>query len=145
VSELVWSQHSRPRLHNRLTLRRPSRTLGMRVATQVTMRVVVTTPLTVTPSLASELEPPPLPGTLTSTLLWSGTSAMGLTRLSMWWKELDDSNDGWMTLDTCKQRCKSPSTHRPTRCTPYLDTLGLTLMLKSCKDFSLGEVPGALV
>jgi hypothetical protein len=46
----------------------------MVVATQVTMRVVVTTPHTGTPSLASELEPPPLPGTLTGTLLWSGTS-----------------------------------------------------------------------
>jgi hypothetical protein len=37
------------------------------------MRVVVTTPHTVTPSLASELEPPLLLGTLTGTLLWSGT------------------------------------------------------------------------
>jgi hypothetical protein len=61
----------------------PQWTLGMGVATRVTMRVVVTTPLTVTPSLASETEPPPLPGTLTGILLWSGTSVMGLTRLSM--------------------------------------------------------------
>jgi hypothetical protein len=37
------------------------------------MRVVVTTPLTITPSLAFESEPPPLPGTLTGTLRWSGT------------------------------------------------------------------------
>jgi hypothetical protein len=43
--------------------------MGMGVATWVTMRVVVTTPLTVTLTLASELEPPPLLGTLTSTLL----------------------------------------------------------------------------
>jgi hypothetical protein len=43
----------------------------MGVATWVTMRVVVTTPLTVSPSLASESEPPPLPVTLTGTLLWS--------------------------------------------------------------------------
>jgi hypothetical protein len=62
------------------------------------MRVVVTTPLTVTPSLASEPKPLPLPGTLTGMLLWSGTSVMGLTRLSAWWKGLDDSSDGWMTL-----------------------------------------------
>jgi hypothetical protein len=53
----------------------------MGVATGVTIRVVVTTPLTVTPSLASEPEPPPLLGTLTSTLLWSSTSVVGLTRL----------------------------------------------------------------
>jgi hypothetical protein len=72
----------------------PSGTLGMGVATWVTMRVVVTTPLMVTPSLASELEPPPQPGTLTGTLLWSGTSVMGLTRLSVWWKGLNDSSDG---------------------------------------------------
>jgi hypothetical protein len=39
------------------------------VATRVTMRVVVTSPLTVTPSLASEPEPLPLLGTLTGTLL----------------------------------------------------------------------------
>jgi hypothetical protein len=56
----------------------------MGVATRVTMRVVVATPLMVTPSLASEPEPPPLPGTLTGMLLWSGTSVMGLTRLSVW-------------------------------------------------------------
>jgi hypothetical protein len=61
---------------------KPSGALGMGVATRVTMRVVVITSLKVTPSLASELEPPPLPGTLTGTLLWSGTSVMGLTRLS---------------------------------------------------------------
>jgi hypothetical protein len=51
----------------------------MRVATRVTMGVVVTTPLTVTPSLGSEPEPLPLPGTRTGTLHWSGTSVMGLT------------------------------------------------------------------
>jgi hypothetical protein len=113
TGELVWRQHSRPRLHRRLTLRSPSGTLGMGLATRVTMRVVVTILLTVTPSLASELEPPPLPGTLTGTLLWSGTSVMGMTRLSTQWKGSNDSSDGWMTLRTCKQRCKLPSTHRP--------------------------------
>jgi hypothetical protein len=82
VGELVWRQHSRPPLHHRLTLRSPSGTLSMGVATRVTMRVVVTTPLPVTLSLASELEPLPLPGTLTGTPLWSGTSVMRLTRLS---------------------------------------------------------------
>jgi hypothetical protein len=85
----------------------------MGVATQVTMRVLVTTPLTVTLSLASELEPPPLPGTLTGMLLWSGTSFMRLTRLSARWKGSDDLSDGWMTLHMCKRRCKPPSTHRP--------------------------------
>jgi hypothetical protein len=48
------------------------------VATQVTMRVVVITTLKGTPSLASKLGPPPLP----DIVLWSGTSVMGLTRLS---------------------------------------------------------------
>jgi hypothetical protein len=112
AGELAWRQHSRPRLHHRLTLMSPSGTLGMGVATQVTMRAVITTPLTVTPSLASEPQPPPLPGTSTGTLLWSGTPVMGLTRLSARWKGSDDSSDGWMTLHTCKRRCKPPSTHR---------------------------------
>jgi hypothetical protein len=82
MSEHAWRQHSRPRLHRRLTLRSPSGTLGMGVTTQVTMRVVVITPLKDTPSLAYEPEPPPLSGTLTGMLIWSGTSVMGLTRLS---------------------------------------------------------------
>jgi hypothetical protein len=83
------------------------------VPTQVTMRVIVITPLKVTPSLASKPEPPSLPGTMTGMLLWTGTLVMGLTRLIAWWKGSDDSSDGWMTLHTCKQRCKPPSTHRP--------------------------------
>jgi hypothetical protein len=82
AGELVWRQHGIPRLHRRLTLRSPSGTLSMGLATRVTMWVVVTLPLTVTPSLAAELEPLPLPGTLTGTLLWSGMSVMRLTRLS---------------------------------------------------------------
>jgi hypothetical protein len=85
----------------------------MGVATRVTKRVVVITPLKVTPSLASEPKPPPLTGTLTGTLFWSGMSVMGLTRLSVRYEGLDDSSDEWMTLHTCKWRCKSPSTHRP--------------------------------
>jgi hypothetical protein len=48
----------------------------MGVATRVSMRVVVTTPLTATLSLTSEPEPPPLPGTLTGMTLWSGTIRM---------------------------------------------------------------------
>jgi hypothetical protein len=103
AGELVW----------RLTLRSPSGALGMGVATRVTMRVVVTTPLTVTPSLDSELETLLLAGTLTSTVLWSGMSVMGLIRLSARWKGSDDFSDRWMTLHTCKRRCKPPSTHRP--------------------------------
>jgi hypothetical protein len=75
--------------------------------------VVVTTPLTVTLSLAFEPKPLPLPGTLTGTSLWSSTSVMGLTRLSARWKGLDDSSDEWMTLHTYKWRCKPPLTHRP--------------------------------
>jgi hypothetical protein len=60
MGELAWRQHSRPRLHRRLTLRSPSGTLGMGVATRVTMRMVVITPLKVTPRLAFEPEPLPL-------------------------------------------------------------------------------------
>jgi hypothetical protein len=85
----------------------------MGLATQVTMIMVVTIPLTVTLSIASEPKPPPLPGTLTGMLLCSGTLVMGFTRLSVWWKGLDDLSDRWMTLHTCKRRCKPPSTHRP--------------------------------
>jgi hypothetical protein len=112
-SELVWRQHSRPRLHRRLALNSPSGTLGMEVATRVTRRVVVSSPPTLSPSLASVPGPPPLSGTLTSTLLWSGTSIMRLTNLSARWKGFDDTSDGWMILHTCKQRCKFSSTHRP--------------------------------
>jgi hypothetical protein len=113
IGEFAWRQHSKPRQHHKLTLRSPSGTLGIGVATRVTMRVVVTTPLMVTLSLASEPEPPPLLGTPTNTLLWSGTLVMRLARLSAWWKGSDDSSDGWMTLHTCKWRCKPPLTHRP--------------------------------
>jgi hypothetical protein len=93
MGELTCRQHSRPQLHHRLTLRSPSGTLAMGVATPVTMRVVVTIPLTVTPCLASEPESPPLLGTLTGMLLWCGTLVMGLTRLSARWKGSDDLND----------------------------------------------------
>jgi hypothetical protein len=139
ASELVWRQHSRPRLHRRLTLKSPRGTLSMGVATRVSRRVVVTTALTVTPSLASEPEPLPLAGTLT------GTSVMELTRLSTWWKGSDNLSNRWMTLHTCKWRCKPPLTHRPAWCTTSSVTSGLTLMLKSYKDLSLGEVPSAHV
>jgi hypothetical protein len=70
----------------------------MGVATRVTMRVAVTTSLTVTPCLAYEPEPPPLPGTLTGMPLWSGTLIMWLTRMSSRWKGSEDSSIGWMTL-----------------------------------------------
>jgi hypothetical protein len=65
ASVFAWRPHSRPRLHCRLTLWSPSGTLGMGVATRVTMRVVVITPLKGTPKLASEPEPSPLLGNLT--------------------------------------------------------------------------------
>jgi hypothetical protein len=140
TGEVAWRQYNRPQLHCKLTLRSPSGTLGMGVATRVIMRVVVTTPLTVTLSLSSEPKPLPYSGyheggiyypshgypnpTLrvetsasamypTGTLLWSSTSVMRLTRLSAWWKGSNDSSIGWMTLHMCKRRCKPPSTHRP--------------------------------
>jgi hypothetical protein len=77
TGELAWRQHSRPRLHRRLTLRCPGGTLDMRVATRVTMRAVVITPLMVIPGQVSEPEPPRPLRTLTGTLLWRGTSVMG--------------------------------------------------------------------
>jgi hypothetical protein len=85
----------------------------MGVAAQVTMRVVVITPLMVTPSLASEPEPLPLSGTLTGMLFWSGTSVMWLTRMSVRYKGSDDSSNEWVTLHMCKWTSKPPSTHRP--------------------------------
>jgi hypothetical protein len=112
TGKLVWRHHSRPRLHRRLTLKSPNGTLGMGLATSVTMRMVGTIPLMVIPSLASEPEAPSLSGTLTGTLLWSGTPVMGLIRLSVRWKGSNDSSDRWMTLHMCKWRCKLPSTHR---------------------------------
>jgi hypothetical protein len=57
----------------------------------------------------------------------------------------DDSSDGWMTLQLCKRNCKHPSTPRPACCSTSSVTLGLSLMLKSCKDLSLGEMSGAQV
>jgi hypothetical protein len=100
AGKLIWRHHNRLRLHRSLTLRSPSGTLGMGVATWVTVRVVVTTPLTVTPSLASEPEPLPLSRTWTGTPLWCGTSVMGLTRPSAQWKGSEDSSIRWMTLHT---------------------------------------------
>jgi hypothetical protein len=113
ASELAWRQHSRPRLHRRLTLRCPGGTLDMRVATRVTMKAVVTTPLMVIPGQVSEPKPPRLLRTLTSTLLWRGTSVMGLTKLSAQQRGSDNSSDGWMTLQPCKWKCKHPLTHIP--------------------------------
>jgi hypothetical protein len=82
TGEIVGRQHNTTRLQRSLTLKSPNGTLGMRVAIRVTARVVVNTPLVVTLSQASELEHPPSLGTLTGTLLWKGTSVMGLTKLS---------------------------------------------------------------
>jgi hypothetical protein len=96
----------------------------------------ITIPLIVTLSLASEPEPPLLPGTLTRTLPCSGTSVMWLTKLSARWRGSDNSSNGWMTLHTCKWRCKLPSTRRLAWCMTSSVTLGLTLMLKSCKGSS---------
>jgi hypothetical protein len=112
TGKLVWRHHSRPRLHRRLTLRSPNGTLGMGLASSVTMRMVGTIPLTVIPSLASEPKALSLSGTLTDTLFWSGTPVMGLIRMSVRWKGSNDSSDRWMTLHMCKRRCKLPSTHR---------------------------------
>jgi hypothetical protein len=72
----------------------------MGVATRVTMMLVVTTPITVTLSLAFEPEPPPLSGTLIGTVRWNGTPVMGLTMLCALWKGSEDLSIGCMTW-TC--------------------------------------------
>jgi hypothetical protein len=113
AGELVGRQHIMTRLHRRLTLRSISGTLGVRVAIRVTTRVVVNTPLMVTPGQASKLETLPPLGTQTGTLLWRGTSVMGQTKLSMWQRGSDDSSDRYMILQLCKQKCKHPLTYRP--------------------------------
>jgi hypothetical protein len=107
--EVVQQTTTTPQAHPQ----EPSGTLGMGVTTRVTMRVVLTNPLTVTLSPASEPEPPLLIGTLTGAPFWSDTSVMGFTRLSARWKGSKDLSIGWMTLHACKRRCKPPSTHRP--------------------------------
>jgi hypothetical protein len=70
----------------------------MGLATRVTMRVVVTIPLMVTPSLASKLESPPLPGTLTGTLLWSDTSVMGMDDFAHVQMEMQASIDSQTSM-----------------------------------------------
>jgi hypothetical protein len=62
---LAWRQHSRRPPHHRLTLRKLSGTLGMRVHTRSTRRAVVLTALTVLSGSAMEEELPPLCGTPT--------------------------------------------------------------------------------
>jgi hypothetical protein len=129
VVQLAWRQHSRPQLHRRLPLRNPSGTLGMGVATRVTMRVVVTTPLMVTPSLASKPEPLPLLGTWTGTPLWSGTSVMGIGRLE---HQMDD----FAHVQTEMQASIDSQT---SMMHDSLVISELTLMFKSFKDLSLGR------
>jgi hypothetical protein len=108
AGELVWRQHSRQQLHHRLTLRSPLGT-GYGGGYSGHHEGGSYYPSHGYP----EPEPPPLPGTVTGTPLRSGTSIMGLTRLSARWKGSDYSSIGWLTLHTCKQRCKPPSIHRP--------------------------------
>jgi hypothetical protein len=70
----------------------------MGLATRVTMRVVVTIPLMVTPSLASKLESLPLLGTLTGTLLWSDTSVMGMDDFAHVQMEMQASIDSQTSM-----------------------------------------------
>jgi hypothetical protein len=75
---------------------------------------------------------------------WNGWTSSP-HRLDYWlgkslWRGSDDSSDGWMTLQFCKWKCRHPSTHRPASCMTSLITSRLTMMLKSCKDLSLGEM-----
>jgi hypothetical protein len=52
---------------------------------------------------------------------------------------LDDSSEGQMTLQLCKQKYKHPLSHRPAWWMTSSVTSELTLMLKSCKYLSLGR------
>jgi hypothetical protein len=105
-------------LYGRKAIQLPNTALRLYSCESLTLQFdrmgeVVTIPLTVTPSLASELEPPSLPGTLTGMLIWSSTSVVWLTKLSTRWRGSVNSSDGWMTLQMFKQRCKLPSTRTP--------------------------------
>jgi hypothetical protein len=71
-----------------------------------------------------------------SSELLVGENSMEGNRWLEWW--MDD-------FATVQWKCKHPSTHIPAWCMTSSVTSGLTLMLKSCKDLSLGKVPGAHV
>jgi hypothetical protein len=98
----VGPPHTRGRAHMEVAL-------GMGVAARVTMRVVVTTPLTDTPSLVSELEPPPLPDTLTGMPFgaihqlwgWPGWAYGGRDRTTR-------ASNGWL----CRCANRDASLHR---------------------------------
>jgi hypothetical protein len=117
----------------------PSGTLGMGVAFRGIRRVVVHTILTVPLGQAKESEPPPLPCSSTCSTPSRGILVTGWAKQNMRWRGLDGSRARWMSLSACKQRYTCPSTRRPAYCTTSSTTLTSTVMLKSCKDLSLGE------
>jgi hypothetical protein len=119
----------------------PSGTLGMGIAFRDIKRVVVQTILTVPLGQAAEPEPPLLSSSPTGTTPSRGISVMGWTKQNTWWRGSDGSRVGSTSSSACRLRYTRSSTHRPTCCTASSTTSALTLMLKSCKDLSLGEGP----
>jgi hypothetical protein len=56
-----------------------------------------------------------------------------------WWRGSDGSNTWWRDRDVLRRCCIPPSTHRLALSTTSSVTMASNLMLKSCKDLSLGE------
>jgi hypothetical protein len=54
----------------------------------------------------------------------------------------DYKSEALTDRDALKQCCIPPSTHRPTSSTTSSVTMTSNLMLQSCKDLRLGELPG---
>jgi hypothetical protein len=101
--------------------------------------VVVHTILMVPLGQATEPKPPPLLSSSTGTTPSRGISVTGWTQWNLWWRGSDGSRAGCMSSSTCRRRYPGPLTHRPACCTASATTSASTLMLKSCKDLSLGD------
>jgi hypothetical protein len=84
-------------------------------------------------------EPLPLPNSPTGTNPLRGISVMGWTKQNRWWRGSEGPRVGWMSSSACRWRYTRPSTHSPACYTSSSTTSASTLMLKSCKDLSLGE------
>jgi hypothetical protein len=56
-----------------------------------------------------------------------------------WWRGSDGSSTRWRYRKAQRRCCVPPSTHRPASSTTSSVNMASNLMLKSCKDLSLGE------
>jgi hypothetical protein len=116
----------------------PSRTLCTGVAFWGIRRMVVHTIFTIPLGQDTEPEPPPLLSSPTGTTPSRGILVTGWTKQNTWWMGSDGSRAGWTSLRACKWRYMHPSTHRSSCCTTSSTTSASTLLVKSCKDLSLG-------